>query len=545
MRAPDPLLSIGWDAFLVAARTAPETQITTWDDVQRIDVRPSRGIAKIRGKSRWEVQVDTSTGEVLHVAYRRSDLIESLHDGSFFGDATKLAIFLPTGIVLFGLWLTGIWLWLAPHVAKRRRMIAHGAFIVTLCISSRVHAQAESDEGELEAPEQSVRGAAELPGPNATENQLREDLEPKPNFFDVNILAPYEDFKTDLYEATGLRFGGDYSALYFRATDSPGDRDAASGMLRLYGSWDLIGRDADNTGALVYKVEHRHRYTDVPPSAFASELGYVGILNAPFSDQGWRLTNLFWRQRFFDQRLSVVVGFLDVTDFVDAYALASPWTGFGNLVFSTGSATIALPNDATLGAAAGGYLTDHLYAIASLTDANADPTDPFEGFNTLFNDFETFKSLEIGWTSGRDRLLLDNVHVTFWHVDQRDAAGTPDGWGINFSASAWIDEQWLPFVRAGWADDGGSLLEASVSVGFGYQRERGGDVIGVGLNWGRPNRDTFGPGLDDQYTGEIFYRWQLAQNVQLTPSVQLLVDSALNPDQDVIGVFGLRARVSF
>jgi uncharacterized iron-regulated membrane protein len=114
-------LSIGWDELLRSAASVDEAQVETWDDVDRIDVRPSKGIAKIRSKNRWEVQVDTSTGEVVHVAYRRSDLIESLHDGSFFSDWVKLGIYLPSALVLLVLWLTGIWLWFMPHLAKRRR----------------------------------------------------------------------------------------------------------------------------------------------------------------------------------------------------------------------------------------------------------------------------------------------------------------------------------------------------------------------------------------------------------------------------------------
>ena len=113
------------------------------------------------------------------------------------------------------------------------------------------------------------------------------------------------------------------------------------------------------------------------------------------------------------------------------------------------------------------------------------------------------------------------------------------------SAAWFFDDRWLPFVRAGWADDGGSLLEWSVSAGIGYQEERGGDVLGLGVNWGQPNRDTFGADLDGQFTSELFYRWQVSQNVQVTPSVQVLVDPALNPTEDVVGIFGVRARVTF
>ncbi len=89
--------------------------------MDRLDVRPGRGVVKVRAKNRWEVQIDAVTGEVLQVAYRRSDFIESLHDGSFFGHFTKHWIFLPTAIILFVLWGTGIYLFLLPYLVKRRR----------------------------------------------------------------------------------------------------------------------------------------------------------------------------------------------------------------------------------------------------------------------------------------------------------------------------------------------------------------------------------------------------------------------------------------
>ena len=76
---------------------------------------------KLRGKNRWEVQIDTKTGDVLQVAYRMSDLIESIHDGSFFHKKIKLWLFLPAGLILFGLWVTGIYLFLLPHMNKRKR----------------------------------------------------------------------------------------------------------------------------------------------------------------------------------------------------------------------------------------------------------------------------------------------------------------------------------------------------------------------------------------------------------------------------------------
>jgi len=113
--------SIPFDAILAAAQTVPQAQITGWSDVDRLDVRPTKGVVKVRATNHWEVQVDTATGEVVQVAYRRSDLIESIHDGSFFAGTVKLWIFLPSAGILLGLWGTGVYLWWLPHGVRRRK----------------------------------------------------------------------------------------------------------------------------------------------------------------------------------------------------------------------------------------------------------------------------------------------------------------------------------------------------------------------------------------------------------------------------------------
>jgi porin len=113
---------------------------------------------------------------------------------------------------------------------------------------------------------------------------------------------------------------------------------------------------------------------------------------------------------------------------------------------------------------------------------------------------------------------------------------------VNLSASLFVRDRWLPFLRAGWAKDGGSLLDRSVSAGIGYQAVAGRDLLGVAVNWGRPNQDTFGSGLDSQWTFELFYRWQILRELALTPNLQLLIDPALNPGESGIWVFGLRLR---
>ncbi|MDA7520231.1 PepSY domain-containing protein [Akkermansiaceae bacterium] len=114
--------AIGFDRILEVVKTVPEAEIESWEDVDRLDVRPSKGVVKVRCKNRYEVQIDTETAQILHVAFRRSDLIESIHDGSYFNEHFKLWVFLPAGIVLAALLITGVHLFLLPHLARRKRV---------------------------------------------------------------------------------------------------------------------------------------------------------------------------------------------------------------------------------------------------------------------------------------------------------------------------------------------------------------------------------------------------------------------------------------
>ena len=64
------------------------------------------------------------------------------------------------------------------------------------------------------------------------------------------------------------------------------------------------------------------------------------------------------------------------------------------------------------------------------------------------------------------------------------------------------------------------------------------NLLGVDIGWGKPHDGSLG----DQYTAEVFYRFQLAQNLAVTPDIQFLINPANNPNNDFITVFGIRTR---
>jgi len=109
-------------ADLVAAvATVPGHGGATWRDVDRIDIRPSDGVAKVILYSRTEVQVDLATGKVVQVGYRTSDWLETIHDFSFLGGWSKYVFSTGSGLLILGMAGTGVYLFLLPFLARRRK----------------------------------------------------------------------------------------------------------------------------------------------------------------------------------------------------------------------------------------------------------------------------------------------------------------------------------------------------------------------------------------------------------------------------------------
>lgn len=104
------------------AQIAPDFPL----ELDRMDVRPDKGVVKfVYLKNYWGVQLDCTTGELLHLERRRADFIENLHDFSYF-DAVlgtsdgqiKLVYTTIMGGALLIFTITGFWLWIGPRRMK-------------------------------------------------------------------------------------------------------------------------------------------------------------------------------------------------------------------------------------------------------------------------------------------------------------------------------------------------------------------------------------------------------------------------------------------
>jgi len=108
------------DAIVRSASHAVDSVLGRPLDVDKLDVRPDKGIVKVLFKEGyWEVQVDGATGKPLSVSRRHSDWIEKIHDGSIIGDIFKITYTNVLGWGLLILSLSGFWLWYGPKVVRK------------------------------------------------------------------------------------------------------------------------------------------------------------------------------------------------------------------------------------------------------------------------------------------------------------------------------------------------------------------------------------------------------------------------------------------
>lgn len=351
-------------------------------------------------------------------------------------------------------------------------------------------------------------------------------------------LARFRERKERLEDSFGLTYGFDNNTQYLGTDSNRSPSDAASNVFRIYGTWSATGRGTPNNGAMVFKIENRSALGDkISPQALGPSLDYAGLFSSTFSDSGTVLTNLYWRQRLVNGRAAFVVGQVDATDYVSVNNLANPWTAFTNLGFEQ-PPTLPAPSQG-LGAAFKWRLDDNWAILSGFADANADPSKPFDSARDFFDKRETFKHLAVGWSPDWGDSVNQLSQLTIWQVDDRDHAGVEGGHGVDFTASARKDN-WLPFLRIGYAKDAGATLERTISIGNGYEIRGGNDLAGIGVNWGRAPDSS-----RDQYTLEAFYRYDMLDFLQLTPQIQYVINPAFDQTTNDILVLGARLRAFF
>lgn len=164
--------------------------------------------------------------------------------------------------------------------------------------------------------------------------------------------------------------------------------------------------------------------------------------------------------------------------------------------------------------------------------------------------------------------LLGNYRAYAWtrsQVSELDGVTTGRHTGIGLSIDQRVGDGVNLFARYGNLVKGELPFNQALSIGGeinGAYWGRGADAIGIGGSWLKASAayraaggsgDLDGDGVADftftpagaEKVAEIYYRYRIAPQFEITPDFQLVTRGGANPDARSVKVLGLRANISY
>jgi uncharacterized iron-regulated membrane protein len=87
--------------------------------VDRLELHLSKNVYKVTSKEGYhEVQVDVASGRILSVGTRKDQLLEDIHDLSYFNPAFRIWVLPVVATLLFALGTTGLYIYFNPIVRR-------------------------------------------------------------------------------------------------------------------------------------------------------------------------------------------------------------------------------------------------------------------------------------------------------------------------------------------------------------------------------------------------------------------------------------------
>lgn len=357
----------------------------------------------------------------------------------------------------------------------------------------------------------------------------------------VSLIDPYiDDFNAKAKKAIGLEFGLAYTGAWQRTSD--GDiEDAATADMDAYVRWRVFGeQDSGWRGVFGANGEYRDVYGSYSVKELGDSLGSLWRTVNGYGEQDPALIQCWWEQHLFDDVLVATIGKLDPDNYYNTNRYQSDSTAFMSKSFSANPAR-AHPSNG-LGVNLKATLGCDWYLSSGIHDANADKIH--SGFSRM-DEHEYFTAGEIGWTPTFEDMGKGAYRLEIWRVDNRAEDGYPKDYGVALSTEQEVGGGLVPFFRAAWSDADVTGVERFANAGVGLEGVIRGksDLTGIGVAYGEPSDES----LDAQWGAEVFHRFQLAPDVQLTVGYQYILKPTFEDvdGDDPVGVVEVRVRIAF
>jgi hypothetical protein len=391
-------------------------------------------------------------------------------------------------------------------------------------------------------------------------DKVLDDIVPQPGaVFPVGVSQSWFDWKDEVYDKIGLKFGFSYQLLAQSASETLPDSafDTAVGdWWGFMGKWSLFNKGEENEGTFVFSMFERGPVgnNQVPANFGLVDMGML-TTNVEYTTWDFEIENLYWEQKFSSENSKGLfrIGNQVVTVLLNPFRFKD-----SRVSFTTGPwafhPTIPYP---TFGfGAAFKYWPDKksgFYISGSLNDMNGDPN--LQGFDwSTVDRGEFFYGVEIGSSNTRSKGDYDHWHLIVFYADKRstrfpDTLPNTAGGGFRIAGEKQWD-RWVGFAGYTYntAEGGGvtgSLANHTLTAGAAYLnpfKVRG--EAAISLLYMNPIDEIFADPVRDQYGIETYWRISITNNIWITPGIHFVFNPSLNPDDDFIVMPMFKFRIA-
>ncbi len=359
--------------------------------------------------------------------------------------------------------------------------------------------------------------------------------EPQPFLVvDRPLYQAIQDAKKELNDKFGINFAIEDTLIYQATSGGVDPNDAMVNTLGLFATWKIYrsenGKDFAGFG---FQFETRGDPLDDHFTDLRTGLGTLWSPNDSTSDDYSKVNQFWWGQKIAEGKLGLQIGKIDPGSIINGNRFAgSGNTQYFGQPFATNPARSFADNG--LGLQLRAEPTDWLYLHFLMADSEAISTH--SPFTTLSDRF--LYAGEIGFKPVIPGLGQGTYRVMVYDRDARD--GNELGAALSFDQN--LSDAWGVFMRYGGNDGGLNSIRHIVSGGLSWLAPFGrkNDQAGVSVSFTHPTSGD----LRDEYSTDIYYRFQITEGVELSADSQVIFDPS-ESSRSVEAVYGLRARMLY
>jgi porin len=356
-----------------------------------------------------------------------------------------------------------------------------------------------------------------------------------------DAYTDYAKWKARVQSETNVAFSMDVSLL-----EQWGLADGGSPALQIYAApsmdWTAFKSKGWGTGSVQVAYNVTGYSTKQNAADIQSNLGMTTPIN-DISTKTFTFSQLSYTQATPDNKWLFTAGQYPLSNFDGNAYLGNQQQNFNNYLFAQNATQTYL--DAGLGAYVQFNATSTVHLAAGFQGANNVLGQTMSAKNFNRDCCAWFGYLQ--WAPSFPGLGVAQYSFSYFDTPNIPAQPASRGWSVNAVQN--LSDTWAVFARVNGANGFVTPIKSSYALGLAMnnpmQRASTDQIaLAVGLS------DAAGPPINpptarNEKVIEAYWTWTYSGGLLLTPSMQLIVDPALDPTKRNVSVFALRATFMF